>query len=211
MRFRFLLIFVLILYAFCSGCSDSELEKTKTELTSARERLGKIELSLDEANKDLETVKAENMRLTSENTKLQDDFSRLKLESGLLSDNYEELKAWSKKLVGGYGPGIWYMDESDRPVFVKSMKSSKTDDIARELNRRFRKDGLPEIILKKVSDRKAYLGVDNEELLTQRMGSFGARSYMNAVIYSLTSIEGIDCIYFEFKEGDHAIPGEYCK
>jgi hypothetical protein len=43
------------------------------------------------------------------------------------------------------------------------------------------------------------------------MGSHGATSYINTVIYSITSIKDIDCIWFDFVKGDHAVPGEYCR
>lgn len=56
-----------------------------------------------------------------------------------------------------------------------------------------------------------YIGVDDDERLSRRMGSFGARSHINAVTYTITSVKDIDCISLEIEEGDHAVPGEYCR
>ena len=210
-RHHFFFVFVLIFYFSCSGCTDSGLKDAKTDLKAAEEKIGVLESSLKEADEELESVKAENMRLTEEMGKLQEDVNTLERKNTILSGTCERLDAWSKKLADGYGPGIWYMDESTLPVFVKSMKSSDVNGIVQELNERFSRDHLPDVILKKVDDNTAYLGIDDDDLLTRRMGSHGARSYINAVTYSITSVKGIDCIWLDFEEGDHAAPGEYCR
>lgn len=182
-------------------------------------------MSLKEKIKSLETLaaekvrlsgkssklEAENMRLSANNSELQDDFNRLKTDFGSLRTRYDELDAWSKKLADGYGTGIWYMDESDRPVFVESMGQADILGVIQGLNKRFEKQNLPEILLEKVEDGTAYLCTDNDELLTQGMGSFGARGYINAVTYSITSVKDIDCIWLEIKGGGHAAPGKYCR
>ena len=182
----------------------------KNELETANQRIGEINLLLKRKNENLEKVKTENMRLSANYSKLRDDFNELKTECKTVAE-YKELEIWSKKLADGYGTGIWYMDESDRPVFVKSMKQSNIMGVVGELNKRFQKENLPGIILHEIVDKTAYIGTDNDDLLTQGMGSFGARSFINAVTYSITSIEDIDCIWLEIKQGDHAIPGEYCR
>lgn len=45
--------------------------------------------------------------------------------------------------------------------------------------------------------------------LTQQMGSAGAESFMISTSFSLTELEGINNVSFDFEEGDHARPGVY--
>ena len=85
------------------------------------------------------------------------------------------------------------------------------EEIIEELNLKFQQDGLPLIKLLKTNENIAYVRIDNAAVLTQQMGTHGSISYMNAVMYSLASIDTIDCVMFDFKEGDHAIPGKYCR
>jgi outer membrane murein-binding lipoprotein Lpp len=150
-------------------------------------------------------------KLTSKNKKLQDQNNELTLQQETLLINHKELQEWAKKLVDGYGPGIWYMDESTMPVFIKPVKSGDIKEIIRELNLKFKQDSLPLIALTKAKGTMAYVRVDDAALLTQRMGTHGSTSYINAVTYSLASVDHIDCVMFDFKEGDHAIPGKYCR
>lgn len=150
-------------------------------------------------------------KLVSENKKLQDQQTELIQEQETLIINHKELEEWAQKLVDGYGPGIWYMDESTRPIFIKSIQSGNLTEITKELNRLLKNDGLPLITLEKTKGNVAYVTIDDAKLLTQRMGTHGSKSYMNAVTYSLASVHRIDCVRFDFQEGDHAIPGKYCK
>jgi hypothetical protein len=43
------------------------------------------------------------------------------------------------------------------------------------------------------------------------MGTTGATAYIEAVTYTLTSLKNIHYVEFDFKEGDHAIPGRYSR
>lgn len=80
-----------------------------------------------------------------------------------------------------------------------------------ELNTSFQKADNPLLIYKRAEEGVVYLGVENAIKLTSMMGSFGAHSYMQSVIFSLTSLEGIKCVDFDFEEGDHAAPGKFCR
>ncbi|MCP4625188.1 MAG: hypothetical protein GY850_16945 [bacterium] len=114
-------------------------------------------------------------------------------------------------MVDRYGPVIWDVDKFMCPVFSRSVKAGKLGDIIKEINNDNKKQGLPKIFLKKIDSGAAFVGVEDEEMLTQQMGSHGAANYMKSVTYSLASVEGIDCVFFIFKWGDHAVPGEYCR
>lgn len=159
----------------------------------------------------LKEANAKINQLTLQNKKLQEQNNDLIQKHEALVINYEELEEWTKKLVNGYGPGIWYMDESTLPVFIKPVQSGDIHDIVYQLNLKFRQDSLPEIALVKTRGSIAYVRIDDATVLTQQMGTYGATSYIHAVTYSLASVDNIDCVMLDFKEGDHAIPGKYCK
>ncbi|MBW2192475.1 MAG: hypothetical protein JRF27_01680 [Deltaproteobacteria bacterium] len=204
-------MFVLATVVMMSGCGGSTSQDLEKEFKQVEEKIHKIETELDRANAGILSAHAENERLSGDVVRLLNAAQKLRLENQLLSRRNREFKEWTRKLSDGYGPGIWYMDESVLPVFVQPVPSGDVADIAEELNRRFEKDTLPKILIKKIENQKVYVGVNDEEMLTQRLGSHGAESFLNTVIYSVGSVNGIDCVWFEFKEGDHAVPGEYCK
>lgn len=47
--------------------------------------------------------------------------------------------------------------------------------------------------------------------LTQSFGSAGARAYLAEVTYAFTELPEINVVHFDFKEGDHAFPGDYSR
>ena len=42
-----------------------------------------------------------------------------------------------------------------------------------------------------------------------QMGSSGATICTQSVIYSLATLENVDCVYFDIREGNHAGPGKH--
>ena len=62
----------------------------------------------------------------------------------------------------------------------------------------------------KVEGETVYIKIFKDDILTQRMGTSGAESYINSILYTLFSVEAVKCIDLDFKEGDHASPGTYC-
>ena len=91
------------------------------------------------------------------------------------------------------------------------MKGAGAREVIAELNDRFQKYKQPKVKFEKKKDGTVFISVDNEEQLEEEMGSNGAIGYMTMVTYSLTSVKGIDCVYFDIGEGEHASPGKYCK
>lgn len=69
----------------------------------------------------------------------------------------------------------------------------------------------PDILLEFQEQRAdtAYFIIKDANVLTQQMGSHGAQQYLIDITYTFTSILGVNGIYLEFKEGDHAEPGYY--
>jgi hypothetical protein len=109
-------------------------------------------------------------------------------------------------------PGIWEVDLDEKEVLLRRVRqlSDKTtpQQMVRELNHDEPKPG---VVVKKMRDKTVYLRVRDPELLTQRMGSTGAKLYLARVTFSLTSLEGVERIHFSFPEGDHARPGFYSR
>lgn len=53
--------------------------------------------------------------------------------------------------------------------------------------------------------------IEQPEILTQQIGSTGARAYMALAVFTLTEQTGIHYVTFDFEEGDHASPGTYSR
>lgn len=180
--------FFIIFFLFL-GCENSELEKSKLDLIKAKEIIKIIE---------------------SDRQKLSSMIDSTQRENKLVSKRIEFLEARVMNLFAGYGQGIWNATQIDNPVFVRSTNFNSIVEFIWELNKEFEKDSAPKIIFKKVNNRVVHVGIDNESQLTQRMGSFGAGDYLMSAFYSISSFENIDCVFFDFTEGDHAEPGTYC-
>lgn len=65
------------------------------------------------------------------------------------------------------------------------------------------------IELVKTESDTVFLKVLNAFILTQQMGTSGADAYLATTVFTLTELSKFKYIYFDFPEGDHAIPGTY--
>jgi hypothetical protein len=81
--------------------------------------------------------------------------------------------------------------------------------IATALNKRFESAKLPTVRILRTDQDTVVLTVSDPAQLTQRMGTTGAHCYLAEVTFSLTSIGGIDYIWLDIPEGDHAEPGRF--
>jgi hypothetical protein len=70
---------------------------------------------------------------------------------------------------------------------------------------------VPRITLQKIEGGTADIDIENDQYLTQKMGSSGAQDYLASVTYTLTENPGIKAVNFRFHEGDHAMPGIYTR
>ncbi len=128
-----------------------------------------------------------------------------------LKSQYKRLERWASDLTKGYGPGIWvYSDDHQWPLYGHKPRDASVRGIVDELNEPRRQAGGPLLVLQGVEDGVVKIGVDNALKLTTQMGSAGATSYIMTTVYSLASLPEVDCVHFEFEEGDHAAPGKYC-
>jgi hypothetical protein len=189
----------MLIIASIVGCEKSEQKPVAQPMKiQDQEALANANSKIQELSAQLDQLKLENQRLKAKND--------------LLASQNENIQPRIQELIAGYGTGIWdYAENTNYPVFVKSMKGAGVRDVMAELNDRFRKYKQPKVQFKKKEDGTVFIGVDNEDQLGEQMGSNGALGYMATVTYSLTSVKGIDCVYFDIGESEHASPGKYCK
>ncbi len=155
-----------------------------------------------------------NLELRSKlHTRQESDREKRILQSRYdsLKSQYKRLERWASDLAKGYGPGIWvYSDDHQWPLYGRKPRDASVRGIVDELNEPRRQAGAPLLVLQGVEDGVVRIGVDNALKLTTQMGSAGANSYIMTTVYSLASLPEVDCVHFEFEEGDHAAPGKYC-
>ncbi len=67
------------------------------------------------------------------------------------------------------------------------------------------------LVHQKTSNDTIFIYIPSSEYLTQQMGSTGPVQFFVAATYSLTELEGIRYVYYQFQPGDHAEPGVYSR
>ncbi|KJS31722.1 MAG: hypothetical protein VR64_09210 [Desulfatitalea sp. BRH_c12] len=188
------LVLVLVIHA---GCGDG---KTK-----------QLNAALEKSKATIQAISDENSQLKEQISRLQTEFNDLQNENSNLKISETELQQWSRQLAEQLGPAVWYPGPYERPLPRKIIERATAEKLVQSLNDLFRQAQLPEVILLKVLGDTAFVDISQDEQLTQQMGSTGATGYIQAVTYTLTSLPGIHYVDFQFKEGDHAVPGRYSR
>lgn len=189
-----ILLVALLLYA--AGCSQSPPGSQRDEIQTLRHQ-----------NENLLT-QTESLR--ERNQKLQDALELLKSAYDDLNVQKEELQRWSRDLVKACGPSVWEVSGHEFPLPYKFIKNATLEQLLLELNALMRAKGLPEVVFEQVKEATAYVRIPQDTILTQQMGTSGAEAYLNAVTYTLCSLNEINCVNFDFRPGDHATPGKFC-
>ena len=113
-------------------------------------------------------------------------------------------------ILHDHQPTLWRCSNDALAVIPDSRPSSQTvAEIAAVLNRRFELAKLPTVRILRTDQDTVVLTVSDPAHLTQRMGTTGAQCYLAEVTFSLTSIDGVDYIWLDVPEGDHAEPGRF--
>ena len=142
----------------------------------------------------------------------QKEINDLTLKLNQAKEVNEKRKRRINQLTNGYPTGIWECDNNaDRIVFKQDIKNPTLNEIIAKLNGVNESYKEPIIIFLKQDKNDVYLTVNDSEQLTERMGSAGAKCYLGEVVYSITSIDEINTVIFEFEEGSHAVPGKYSR
>lgn len=201
----------LVLLIICStllfqlfGCEGKE-EEVK-EVTPPKTKTGQEKTTeIKQLEATINGLLAKNKELAKKNGELFEEVKKYE-------EQKQEMIRRINRLIDGYEAGIWTTEEADLfPVFKKAVKSADAKRIIEELNHEFNLEELPRLIFRKEESNTVFVGISDAEQLTRQMGTSGALSYMAAVTYSITSVKGVDCVLFDFPEGDHAIPGQYCR
>ena len=101
-------------------------------------------------------------------------------------------------------------------------KVKKASDVILKLNHRFQKEyhmpsddqyylAPPQLKYQKLEGDTLYVKLENAEYVTQKLGTTGGQLFMAIATFTLTEVEGVKNIYFDFEEGDHASPGQYSR
>lgn len=108
-------------------------------------------------------------------------------------------------------PSIWGCDNVHATTVVKTRPMAGTDlpALIAALNKDHAARKQPLLQLRGVERDTAVVTIDDPGLLTHRMGSTGAMCYLAGATFTLTSLQGVDSVWFDFPEGDHAAPGRY--
>lgn len=61
----------------------------------------------------------------------------------------------------------------------------------------------------KTSEDTIFIEIPESTVLTQQMGTAGAKQFLVSATYSFTELPDIQYVDINFKEGDHAVPGTY--
>ncbi len=222
MRFEYLLVFVIL--SAMSSCTTkrkliSEIRTLKAEMKHLREErdmyLMKVKDHSDSRDETITNFLREIGDLKDQIKKLEEiefDSDRVESNARFQKEQYKRLEEWSKALVKGYGPGIWTFGDPNltRPLFDRKPVDPTVKGIVEEINAVKGIYG-PNTILRKIENGIVYLGVDEDQKLTDQMGSFGANAFLQSVTYSLWSLEDVKCVDWNFEEGSHASPGRFCK
>lgn len=106
----------------------------------------------------------------------------------------------------------FYNEETDRFEIRENTDSStiahNAEDLAKALNSKF-----PEItiIIERKKKDTLMVAIPQAASLTQTSGTTGATAYLAEATYAFTSLDSIRVVNFNFKEGDHAVPGPYTR
>lgn len=111
-------------------------------------------------------------------------------------------------------PWAAVLDSNSQKINMKATPGIKTEDLSIEnvtesINRKY-----PEILIKptpNLSNDTIYVKIADANYLTQAAGTMGAQIYLSESTYSFTQIPGINFVNFDFKIGDHALPGTYTR
>ena len=192
------LLFLIIcgLFLFLTACGQDRTDRPK-------QRTQSLEIQY-------ERLAADKRALEQRCAALEDKLNLLIAEHENSEIQKDELRRWNRELVGACGPSVWKLGVYEYPLPYKFYKKATAAQLLSELNELLRSQRLPEAELTNVNNAVAFVNIPQETMLTQQMGTTGARSYLNAVAYTLCSIESINCVQFEFKTGDHAMPGRLC-
>lgn len=179
------------------GCGNGKIEQLTSELNDTR--------------KEVQALQAENARVKAQCSQLQTELLEMQANYAHLKTREAQLAQWSRQLAEKFGPSVWYFGQDERPLPYRPLENATPQLLIEALNDLLKTAGLPEVTLLRIEENTAFVHIRDDEHLTQKMGSAGATSYIQAVTYTLCSLPDIAYVDFDFREGDHAVPGRYSR
>lgn len=112
-------------------------------------------------------------------------------------------------------PSLWMVEYETATKKEKLKKPSESNaasftasEMITQLNQNYEDVQLE---LNKISNDTIFIKIPDSEKLTQQMGSTGSYNYLASVVFNLTELQGMKYVSFDFKEGDHAMPGVFSR
>ncbi len=192
-----LCVALFLLPVLIVGCSDGKAPAAEAALADCR--------------KSVDTLQLENGRLLQQVSLSQSQTEALQSRLDNLAIQKNELARWSRQVAERFGPSVWFVGPDEKPLPYESIPNGTPRRLLGRLNALFEQSHLPRAVLKKIEGETAFIHIEEEQRLTQEMGSTGATAYLQALTYTLTSVASIKQVAFDFQAGDHATPGRYSR
>lgn len=125
----------------------------------------------------------------------------------------ESKKDPASPVVSDASGALWSFDfnQQTEKFEVQQLRPVDSDTLTGETLAKIINKAWPGVQIKYIgiSTDTAFIAIPDSKILTQQMGSAGTESFMISTTFSFTELKGINCVKFDFKEGDHGIPGVY--
>lgn len=127
------------------------------------------------------------------------------------SNNIPEQQSLHDDSINKDAP-LWEYDyQADTLIRIDSNQNRphSIDNALRIINKNY--DGKVKLDFVRQNTDTLFVKIEQPQVLTQQMGSTGARAYLTLATFTLTEQTGIKYVTFDFQEGDHAAPGTYSR
>lgn len=110
---------------------------------------------------------------------------------------------------------IWLHDYNQQTgeFEIKQIRAVSHDTLSGEAIEKIINKTWPKVQIEfiRTSNDTTFIFIPDSEVLTQQMGTAGAKSFIISTTFSFTELKGISYVSFDFEEGDHGIPGVYTR
>lgn len=106
----------------------------------------------------------------------------------------------------------WHFDYSNDSIYTEKTTEHPTispEVAVKMVNANY--EGKIKLIFVKQSNDTLVVKIPDAQILTEEMGSAGARAFMATATYMLTEPAHVTHVTFDFTEGNHAVPGTYSR
>lgn len=187
---------VLLLALAFAGCRQADVEAYEDEIRQQEEEIAELQQEIEELR---ELLRYREMILREQSRRIEPERRLPEDALALLQDGRT---------------GLWGTDEQAMVFrFLREVDVEETGALVDTFNAVYSDDFHPGLDLLDTTGHLLRLRVRDPEQLANRMGSTGARVYLGTATLTMTSLPGIDSVYFDFGEdfdldrATHAAPG----